>query len=189
MKNVSVLKMPLLEEHKRQWKKCKKCSIGKRAYTHVFFRGSIPCTVLFIGEAPGKSEDVIGEPFVGVSGKLLDRWIKKAEIYERFAICNTVLCRPCDVDGGPNRAPSFGEVNNCQPRLTQFVRDLASPKWLVILGKVAMEATKSLRSVYPFVEVCHPAYAVRQGGINSEESKAAVRIIRRGASGVYDRES
>jgi uracil-DNA glycosylase family 4 len=44
----------------------------------VLVRGSVPCDVLFIGEAPGQSEDVVGRPFVGPAGKLLDRIIEDA---------------------------------------------------------------------------------------------------------------
>ena len=50
-----------LDQHRQEWAKCQKCEIGAIAFKHVLGRGRLPCDVLFLGEAPGKSEDVLGD--------------------------------------------------------------------------------------------------------------------------------
>ena len=113
-----------IADHLYGWHECTKCLIGKMAHKHVFYRGDVPCDLLLIGEAPGKTEDAVGQPFVGKSGKLLDEWLIEVRLIlaelnlvagsshqplPKFAITNTVCCRPMDRRGGPNRPPSLQE--------------------------------------------------------------------------------
>jgi uracil-DNA glycosylase family 4 len=158
--------------HKLEWEGCTKCTIGTIAHSHVFARGTLPCNILFIGEAPGKTEDMLGEPFVGRSGKLLDTWMEAAMGVSKFtyAIANLVLCRPCDKIGGPNRMPNPGEVSNCQPRLMTFVADIAKPRVIVTLGRTAeMFLPRELTTRR--LHLAHPAWVLRQGGENSNENR------------------
>jgi uracil-DNA glycosylase len=79
--------LTLLDAHKERWKDgcgAEICSRSRR----VFSRGKIPCHVLLIGEAPGESENVLGVPFIGPAGKLLDRIVKEA-------IKDRTLCPKC----------------------------------------------------------------------------------------------
>ncbi|GAG10072.1 unnamed protein product, partial [marine sediment metagenome] len=62
----------------KRYKNCRKCGLYEFRRKIVFGRGKVPADILFVGEAPGKSEDLIGEAFVGPSGRLLDMAIKDA---------------------------------------------------------------------------------------------------------------
>ncbi len=70
------------QEYKKQWKGCKRCPLYKTRRKIVHCRGSLPCDIFFLGEAPGDSEDLLGKPFVGPAGKLLDRIIAKGNGFD-----------------------------------------------------------------------------------------------------------
>ena len=76
---------------------CTACELSKHRRNMVIGRGSIPADALFLGEAPGESEDTIGEAFVGKSGKMLDEMVLEAcrnQPVPSYFISNAVLCRP-----------------------------------------------------------------------------------------------
>lgn len=79
----------LYSSHVERWKDCGGCSLCDRRTRVVLYRGKVPCDVLFVGEAPGESEDVVGVPFVGPAGKLLDSMIQDA--FGRLTFC--AMCR------------------------------------------------------------------------------------------------
>jgi uracil-DNA glycosylase len=134
----------------------------------VFGEGAADCRVMFIGEAPGRSEDLMKRPFVGRAGKLLDRLIqeidwKREEVY----ITNIVKRRP-----PKNRAPQTSELEAYIPYLARQI-EIINPKIIVPLGRFAMnyflpEAkishdhgrvfTIKSRIIFP---VYHPAAALR----------------------------
>lgn len=68
----------LYSAHVERWKSCQRCALGRTRDKIVLAKGRLPCDVLFVGEAPGESEDVIGLPFVGPAGRLLDEMIRDA---------------------------------------------------------------------------------------------------------------
>jgi len=169
------------KSHKKDWKTCTRCEIGRLASKHVFGRGQLPCDVLFIGEGPGKSEDALGEPFVGLSGRILDSWIEavigKTDI--RWAVTNMVACRPTDRLGGPNRAPTWDEICNCSSRLVHFVREIARPMAFILLGNVAEKNLSE--QTFPGIrqyKLYHPSYVARKGGIGSDASKEEIKKLR-----------
>lgn len=145
------------DTHKETWKFCEKCTIGKIAHKHVFARGTLPCDILFIGEGPGKTEDLVGFPFVGQAGKIVDNWIQHTLFTEvenqddngvgdlvllsklKWCITNIVSCRPCDEPGGLNRRPILSEIINCRPRLLEFL-EIANPSHIVFLGLTASKS-------------------------------------------------
>jgi uracil-DNA glycosylase len=154
---------PLLETHIKGWGKCERCQIGSIAHNHVFYRGSLPADILFVGLAPGKSEDALGFPFVGKSGMLVNRWIEQSLAEEvPYCFANLVACRPCDKPGSPNRDPSEEEIMNCRPRLTGMIR-IFSFKAVVTIGKIAAEYLPDLSSSIPNLAIRHPSYALRLG--------------------------
>jgi len=111
---------------------CEKCRLCQQRTNIVPGEGNPNADIMFIGEGPGRDEDMQGRPFVGASGQLLDRMIhaigmERTEVY----IANVVKCRP-----PMNRNPEPDEANACMPYLRQqFV--LIAPKIIVLLGKVA----------------------------------------------------
>lgn len=160
----------------KTYKDCTACPLHKTARTHVFYRESDdkPETpdVLFIGEAPGNTESLIGEPFVGKAGELLNEWIGESADETRFlysfGITNIVCCRPLDSETGKIRPPSKDEAKACSDRLTEML-EVLRPKVIILLGKVAASHYKMPGSLVgtPVLELQHPAYILRNGGYGS----------------------
>lgn len=98
-------------------------------------KGSDNPAVLFIGEAPGKSEDETGVPFCGRAGKVLDRMMEYMGLEDgRWAVINTVKCRP-----PKNRNPNKKELNACRPFLEEQIH-LLEPEVIILLGNTAEAA-------------------------------------------------
>jgi len=137
----------------------------------------LPCEVLFVGEAPGKSEDAIGFPFVGASGSLLDLLLEGCTF--EYAITNVVCCRPTNGPGLDNRTPRESEVFACE---INFLRlsELAMPKYVVALGRTAEEVVRAY--TFPLNPekryLCHPAYMLRNGGVVSEQFNEAKQTLK-----------
>jgi uracil-DNA glycosylase family 4 len=132
-----------------------------------------------IGEAPGKAEDSLGEPFVGPSGRLLEVGLKDALQQAGLAfrpsifITNIVACRPTDERGGMNREPSPDEIRACSERVL-LTAEVVNPEVVVLLGDVAARGFR--RFVFPrVVRLRHPAYVAREGGTDSSEYVSFVR--------------
>lgn len=94
---------------------------------------------MFVGEAPGRQEDVRGEPFVGAAGRFLDDLLESAGLSrERVFITNVVKSRPVtDSLPGRNRAPRPEEIAACTPWLEEQLR-IIRPRLVVTLGRVAL---------------------------------------------------
>lgn len=128
--------MTRFELHVSRWKDCTSCPLHEGRTHVVFARGSIPCDVLFIGEAPGVSEDALGQPFVGPAGKLLDGIIRQAIGDKSYALTNLVGCYPKEEkDAGTNEPPNVA-IKACSKRLKEFVR-MCEPNLIVLVGKLA----------------------------------------------------
>ncbi len=121
------------EELETECKKCRKCGLCETRINTVFGKGSKDAEVLFIGEAPGKNEDLQGEPFVGRSGKLLDLMLSEIGLDrdKNIFIANIVKCRPPE-----NRDPKPAEQEQCIEWLKEQIRIL-NPKIIVCLGRIA----------------------------------------------------
>lgn len=148
---------------------CTKCPLGHTRTKFVFGVGNPTAPIVFVGEAPGRDEDVQGIPFVGRAGQLLDQMLAEVGLDRRHVyICNVLKCRPPD-----NRDPEPHEVETCRPYLlTQL--SLIAPRILVCLGRHAAIALlglqlpmKELRGrVIPWqgmqvLVTYHPAYYLR----------------------------
>src|SRR5271170_4059580 len=97
---------------------CTLCPLAKGRTQVVFGVGSPTAELLFVGEGPGREEDLAGEPFVGRSGKLLDRLVAEeiGVTRARCYIANVVKCRPPD-----NRDPAPDEIAACRPYLEEQI--------------------------------------------------------------------
>ena len=161
---------------------CTKCKLAEAGRTQVVFGVGDPDTdLLFIGEGPGAEEDRLGEPFVGRSGKLLDKLVLEelGLTRDRFYIANVVKCRPPG-----NRDPEPDEIATCRPWLEQQL-DLIVPKVIVTLGKFAAQLlldskvgiSKLRGREHPYREgvlipTWHPAYVLRGGAATMAEMRA-----------------
>ena len=148
---------------------CTACQLSEQRTNVVFGVGSPEADIVFIGEAPGRDEDLKGEPFVGRAGQLLDRMLvalgmDRSEVY----IMNTVKCRPPN-----NRDPRPDEVEACSRWFDAQLRVL-SPKIICLLGRVSAQTvleTDQPLSVLrrnwhdyhgiPVQVMYHPAYLLR----------------------------
>jgi len=160
---------------------CTRCPLAATRTQVVFGVGDPDADLMFVGEAPGREEDLRGEPFVGRSGRLLDRLLAEELGIDRSAvyIANVVKCRPPD-----NRDPRPDEIAACRPYLAAQV-DLIAPKVVVTLGNFAtrllLETDRGITSVrgaaYPMGDVLcvptfHPAAALRGGGVVLAQMRA-----------------
>jgi len=123
------------QELEQECGQCARCELGATRTNLVFGVGNPTAEVLFIGEGPGEQEDLKGEPFVGRSGQLLDKYLAAIGLdrYRNIYIANMVKCRPPQ-----NRDPRPEEQDTCLRWLTQQVR-LMRPKIIVCLGRISAQ--------------------------------------------------
>jgi DNA polymerase len=177
-------------------KECVKCSALCASRTQVVVDKYTKSTaapweqktlpIMIIGEAPGETEDQVGMPFMGVSGKVLDQYLSTHELQSYSYITNIVKCRP-----EKNRTPTAEEIKNCAPYLEQQIKALA-PKVIVTLGKSAMAGLQTIGEIvnpkaidwkksevasyfnfedtcYPVIPIYHPSYYLRQKNALTQE--------------------
>ncbi len=161
-----------LEEIDRQVCACTICVLHKFRTRAVPGEGNREAELMFIGEGPGRDEDIQGRPFVGRAGQLLRRIIaamtfREDEVY----ITNMVKCRPPE-----NRVPHHEEIEACSPYLVRQI-ELIRPRVIVTLGRTptdyfapgreGMTARRGRFGDYqgiPVMPTFHPSYLVRNEG-------------------------
>lgn len=123
-----------LDELRVQVKSCRRCPLCDGRTQTVFGVGNPHARVMFIGEAPGKNEDLQGEPFVGAAGHYLNELLGCAGLRrEDVFIANVLKCRPPG-----NRDPRPEEIQTCTPYLREQTRTI-DPEVLVTLGKFSTQ--------------------------------------------------
>lgn len=174
------------QQHVAKWSNCTRCHLQHCRSNVVLARGVLPADVLFVGEAPGESEDALGVPLIGPAGKLFDNdcsplgMIQRAfpshvELDEqsrertvldvRCCFSNVISCIPRDEDWQKVGKPEATELQACLPRLKELVA-MAKPKLVILLGVEAAKwvglqrGTLGLGNV-KVIEVVHPAYIIR----------------------------
>jgi DNA polymerase len=111
---------------------CTKCELSKTRTNSVPGKGNFNSDVIFVGEAPGKNEDLQAEPFVGVAGKKLALALENAGVSrDEIYITNTVKCRP-----PKNRVPSTIERETCHEYIQKEI-EIIKPKIICVLGNTA----------------------------------------------------
>lgn len=169
---------------------CRKCQIGYQRRNNVYGEGDPCARLMLIGEGPGETEDLLGRPFVGRAGELLEKMIGAIGLSrEDVYICNTVKCRPTIKDGEKlrNRAPEPQEMENCRGYLDEQI-DIIRPAVILTLGAPAAKSflggdfqISKMRGRWfvgpqgiPLLPTFHPAYVLRQGGMSLNETKRLV---------------
>ncbi|MDO4183565.1 MAG: uracil-DNA glycosylase [Coriobacteriia bacterium] len=121
-----------LDDLRRQVEACRACPLCEGRTNTVFGVGNPQARVLIVGEAPGKNEDLQGEPFVGAAGKYLNELLGLAGLArEDVFIANVLKCRPPG-----NRDPRPEEIQTCTPYLREQTRTI-NPEFIVTLGNFA----------------------------------------------------
>lgn len=157
------------QNYLRTWQHCDRCDLSNHRSNICHVRGELPCDLLFVGEAPGESEDIFGFPFVGPSGRLFDQWLHESGcIRVRHALTNIVGCVPFTV-GEDIAPPPKKAIKACQQRLIQMI-ELATPRYIVTVGKQAEHHLPVMKSFAAFgrvpkiAKIPHPAAALRSRG-------------------------
>ncbi len=181
-----------LRELDKKMKECQACELAKTRTMVVPGEGSSRAEIMFIGEGPGKNEDLQGRPFVGAAGKFLDELLgqinlKREDIY----IANVVKCRPPN-----NRDPKPEEAKACWPWLEQQIQ-IIKPKIIVPLGRHSLQRFipeaiisqyhgRALRKEFKplgklvFFPCYHPAAALYNGSLRTileEDFRKIPKII------------
>ena len=134
-----------LQKIKQEVTKCKKCELSKTRNNSVPGKGNYKSDVIFVGEAPGKNEDMKGEPFIGIAGKKLSIALENAGITrDDVYITNIVKCRP-----PKNRVPTTNERDTCQNYLKKEI-EIIKPKIICILGNTAFNSLLDGKEIIKF---------------------------------------
>lgn len=158
-----------LEQVRQDLGECKRCRLWRERTNLVFGQGSPTADLMFIGEAPGREEDMRAEAFVGAAGQLLTKMIKAMGLSrEEVYIANIIKCRP-----PRNRDPAADEIAACEVFLRQQI-DAIGPGVIVTLGAFAARTLLQrdtgitrLRGRFhayhevPLMPTFHPAYLLR----------------------------
>jgi len=183
-----------LEDIRADLGDCQRCGLAASRSKIVYGVGNPNARLVLVGEAPGREEDLKGEPFVGEAGQLLDRILlamgmQREEVY----ICNVLKCRPPN-----NRDPEPQEVATCEPFL---IRQLAAiqPQVIVALGRFAVQSLLKTRTPIgrlrgewqryqgiPLMPTYHPAYLLRNPSGKRdvwEDMKEVLRMLNAEGSG------
>ena len=155
---------------------CRRCKLHSGRTQIVFGVGHPLAKLVFVGEAPGRDEDLQGEPFVGQAGQLLTRIIQAIQLKrEEVYIANIIKCRPPE-----NRNPEPDEIAACEPFLVKQLQ-VIRPRLICALGTFAAqtllkseEKISSLRGRFhqyqgiPVMPTYHPAYLLRNSNRKRE---------------------
>jgi uracil-DNA glycosylase len=164
---------------------CTRCKLHKGRTKIVFGSGNSSAALMFVGEGPGRDEDLSGEPFVGRAGKLLTDMIKAMGLErEDVYIANVVKCRPPE-----NRLPEKDEITTCSPFLMRQI-DAIKPKVICTLGSCSaqtlLQTTQGISKLrgewFDFrgaklMPTYHPAYLLRNPAAKSEVWKDLQKVM------------
>ncbi|KKQ48931.1 MAG: Uracil DNA glycosylase superfamily protein [candidate division TM6 bacterium GW2011_GWF2_38_10] len=135
-KNTTKNQQAKLESLYKDYEQCSRCPLAQQGRKHIVFgQGNPQASLMFIGEAPGRDEDIHGIPFIGRAGQLLTKIIQAMNLTrEQVYISNVVKCRPPN-----NRTPLPDERETCKKMLFAEI-DIIQPKVICLLGATATQA-------------------------------------------------
>jgi DNA polymerase len=181
-------RMGSLEDLREYIGDCTRCKLCRGRRKLVFGEGSGRARLVFVGEAPGREEDIEGRPFVGEAGRLLTKIIEngmgigRKDVY----ICNVIKCRPPN-----NRDPEKDEIETCFPFLEEQIR-MINPEVICTLGRIAAQAllgrefhmTQERGQWFSYLDIpvmptFHPAYLLRNPSAKRQVWEDAQKIMKR----------
>lgn len=174
---VKPLPLPMaktFQQHHDRWTSCQKCELGRQRTQVVLARGQLPCDVLYIGEAPGVSEDQLGYPFAGPAGGLIDQI--DAHAFQEWphlarAFSNLVACFPREAKREGINEPDGVEIEACAERLRELAH-LAKPRLVVLVGSLADKWwPRCVPEQFwngPTIKIMHPAAIKRMTDMQGE---------------------
>ena len=173
-----------LDSFYHEIKECMKCPLRATRTNFVFGVGNPEADLMFIGEAPGRDEDLKGIPFVGRAGQLLTLMLQSIGLErEDVFIANVLKCRPPN-----NRDPQTDEIEKCEPYLLKQI-EMISPKLIVTLGRFASASLLRTKSALgtlreqvhdynqvPLIVTYHPAALLRNPQLKKQSWMDLKRI-------------
>ena len=176
--NIDLFQINSLEELENSIGDIRECNLKKTAKNLVFFDGNKDSNIMLIGEAPGRDEDILGKPFVGKAGKLLNKMMSSVGFSRNdLYFTNVIPWRPPG-----NRTPSNEEINMYRPFLIRHIQ-LKKPQIILSLGgvssKILLNTTSGIMSLrgkiknvdfgvneniemnIPILPTFHPAFLLR----------------------------
>ena len=165
-------------------------TLSDNASQCVFSRGNPSARLMIIGEAPGRDEDIAGEPFTGRTGQFLDRMLASISLTDKdFYITNIVNWHP---PGG--RKPTDEEIELCRPFLMKHI-ELVAPDVILITGGVSLSAMTDLNGIMknrgnwqslevngltiPALPIYHPAFLLRRPELKKEAWRDLLSLYER----------
>lgn len=171
------------QTHVAKWRNCRECALCDQRYKIVLGRGSVPAQVVFLGEAPGDSENAVGQPFVGPAGNLLTDIVQRSvgafnsvsPVQLSVAYTNLVGCYPREAKEAGTHRPNDDEIEACQGRLREFLA-IARPQLIVAVGALAEDnlplvlekiiysggRVENHATVERVVSIVHPSYILKR---------------------------
>ena len=183
--------LEMLQKHAAS---CKLCPLAKTRTNVVFGEGNPNARIMFIGEGPGREEDLTGRPFVGKAGDILTMFIEntlglpRSEVY----IANIVKCRPTvEMKMEKDRPPTKEETATCSPFLLKQI-EIIQPQAIITLGNPSTQfllktkigitkihGTWHSHEGIPVMPTFHPSYILRNGGEKSPLRKVVEEDIQK----------
>ncbi|NCO28207.1 MAG: uracil-DNA glycosylase [Caldiserica bacterium CG02_land_8_20_14_3_00_36_38] len=177
-------KKALFEDISKNILMCRKCALGSSRKNAVPGEGSVDAEIMFIGEGPGREEDLQGRPFVGAAGKFLDELLCDiGYTREEVFIGNIIKCRPPN-----NRVPMPWEIEVCIPYLYAQIA-IIEPKIICTLGNTPLNALVSSKLTigtvhgtllekdgFKFSPMYHPAAVLYHGELKGTLKKDFLKL-------------
>lgn len=155
-----------------QISQCALCSLSRSRNLTVPGSGPRPSPILLVGEAPGREEDLKGQPFVGRAGRILNEALLQAGLErESVFITSVIKCRP-----PKNRKPSVSEIRQCLPYLLRQI-EILGPRVVCLMGNTASSALLGRQGILSlrgrlwqdrFLVTYHPAAVLRNRNLMNE---------------------
>lgn len=182
---IAMKKLEMLNIVNEKVQTCEQCDLHKTRTKVVFGEGKTNSKLVFIGEAPGRDEDISGTPFCGRSGKLLTNILVACGISrDSVYICNILKCRPPN-----NRVPEDQEVEKCK-KYVEMQLKIIQPSYIICLGATAAQrllgesepisALRGRQFNYHGAKVIatfHPSYALRNQEAKHEIYKDIMSVL------------
>lgn len=180
---VSESHQPELVRLSNSIRSCRLCSLGcdKRLINRPVIRGTVPCNVLYIGEAPSVHDHSGNQPLIGVVGDTLEEIHNAlAPMFKQAtaAFITTVQCLPFppeNVKDKDHRAPNKSESRTCFDAHTQHLINLCNPDVVVLVGEVAKTTVRQSPD-REYVHIRHPSSMFRQKDLALEKATAFTAI-------------
>ena len=135
-----------VKQHVDAWKHCTRCPLHETSKKIALYRGTLPCILLMVGEAPGRHENVSGIPFDtnALRGRMLSKLTDVADqMHISYVITNVLGCIPWAKGGSSVRSPEHHEISQCYPRLVEMIK-LADPYIVLSFGGTAQDVVSPL---------------------------------------------